>query len=214
MRLKSLSPPAKTLLAILMFTSLSVAMTASDREKYEAKGLSQVEWQMIQDAQMPEKKVDELLQAGISISEYFQYPWLSLGISEGEYIRKRKAGMVDADIRAHSHLVEISDLAVIHNFFLPGFYQFKRQQKIKAFTMSGLAVGLAGLTTFLSIKEKNFIPAPLLLLIPDMLWSSIDLGLQLHKERNPDAQRFSNNPFENKKMCVLLSVPINSVDEK
>ncbi len=215
MRKNPFSPAGAGILFSILFlyASNTFAMSASDREKYEAKGLSQVEWGMIQDAGMSEKKVDELLEAGISISEYFEYPWLSLGISEKEYLNKRKAGMLDADISAHSHKVEISDLAVVQNFFLPGFYQFKRGQKAKAFTMSGLAVGLAGLTAFLSIKEKTFIPAPLFFLLPDMLWSSFDLGIQLNKERNPDAERFSGYEGGGERVSFVLSLPIYSVKE-
>ncbi|MFP4415722.1 MAG: hypothetical protein ACLFSB_00470 [Chitinispirillaceae bacterium] len=199
---------------IVAFTACSYAMTAGDREKYEAKGLSQVEWQMIQDAQMPEEKVDELLKAGISISEYFDYPWLALRISEREYIKKRKAGMLDADIEAYSNKMKVSDLAVIQNFFLPGFYQFKRNQKLKAFTMSGLTVGFLGLTAILSVKKDGFMPEPLFLMIPVMLWSSIDIGLQIRKVRNPDATRFSNSSLKDNTIEFVFSAPIYPVNEK
>ncbi|MFW6221195.1 MAG: hypothetical protein ACOC4C_01915 [Fibrobacterota bacterium] len=199
---------------IVAFTACSYAMTAGDREKYEAKGLSQVEWQMIQDAQMPEEKVDELLKAGISISEYFDYPWLALRISEREYIKKRKAGMLDADIEAYSNKMKVSDLAVIQNFFLPGFYQFKRNQKLKAFTMSGLTVGFLGLTAILSVKKDGFMPEPLFLMIPVMLWSSIDIGLQIRKVRNPDATRFSNSSLKDNAIEFVFSAPIYPVNEK
>lgn len=202
------------IMLIVAFTACSYAMTAGDREKYEAKGLSQVEWQMIQDAQMPEEKVDELLKAGISISEYFDYPWLALRISEREYIKKRKAGMLDADIEAYSNKMKVSDLAVIQNFFLPGFYQFKRNQKLKAFTMSGLTVGFLGLTAILSVKKDGFMPEPLFLMIPVMLWSSIDIGLQIRKVRNPDATRFSNSSLKDNTIEFVFSAPIYPVNEK
>ncbi len=185
------SRAAHCLLAIALFFSFTHAMTAKDKEEYERRGLSQVEWQMILDAEMPIDKVDELLAAGISITDYFEYPWLKIGISEQEWIRRRRAGMDNADIAVHtaSH-ANASEWAVVQNFLLPGFHQFKRKQYGKGAAMTSIAVLSTGLLAFLWIKEGDFMPAPLLLLIPDMAWSSIDIGFQIRRERNPEANRF------------------------
>jgi hypothetical protein len=182
------------LVIVYLVCAAAGAMTAKDKEEYERRGLSQVEWQMILDAGMSTEKVDELLAAGISISEYFDYPWLELGISEQEWIRRRRAGMENADIAVHtaSH-AKASDWAVIQNFVLPGFHQWKRDQHGKAAIMTSVAVLSAGLTAYLSAREGSFNPLPLIVLVPDMIWSSIDIGIQIHRERNPEARRFSRN---------------------
>ncbi|MBD3392491.1 MAG: hypothetical protein GF418_10440 [Chitinivibrionales bacterium] len=184
-----------------------LGMTATDKEEYERRGLSQVEWEMVLDAKMPKKKVDELLKAGISISEYFRYPWLKFGISEQQWINSRKAGLLDSDIAAENKPRGPAEGAVVISaFLLPGYHQCKREQYWKTGIMTGAAVLGATLLAVRSVQERALIPGPLALLVPAMLWSSLDIGLQLNRQRNPDAERFSEGSFSPDAMCVSLRV--------
>jgi hypothetical protein len=195
--------------AVFAFDAESAAMSASDREKYERRGLSQVEWEMILDARMPIEKVDKLLESGISITEYFEYPWLKYGINEEEWIRSRKAGLLDSDIAAENRPRQGSEGAVVISaFFLPGLHQFRRDHHLKGAIMTG-AASLAALSmTAISLSTKNFVAEPLIILLPAMMWSSLDIGFQIHHESNPDAARFSCNLPDRKNLTYSFIVRI------
>lgn len=196
------------ILALMIFGIDSAAMTASDKEEYERRGLSQVEWEMVLDARMPVKKVDDLLKAGISITEYFRYPWLKYGISEEEWIRSRRAGLLESDIAAENRPRQQSSdgAVVISAFILPGLHQFKRDQHWKGAIMTGAATLSAISMAAISVAKKNFVPGPLIILVPAMLWSSLDIGFQIHAESNPDAARFSSAPGQQKDLRYSLFI--------
>jgi hypothetical protein len=205
---KQIISPTIAAAFLVLFVSQLGAMTASDKEKYESKGLSQIEWEMVLDARMPEKKVDELLKAGITITEYFRYPWLKMGISESEWIRSRRSGLLDSDIAAENrpHGSDPGGGTIMAAFLLPGMHQFRRQQYWKGGIMTGAAALAVALTAITSVHKGSFVPVPLLMLAPAMLWSSIDIGLQINKERNPDAARFSGVWDNNKNIAVSLYI--------
>lgn len=195
---------------MLLYPHVIYAMSAADKEKYERKGLSQVEWEMIQDARMPDKKVDELLKSGITISEYFRYPWLKFGISEQEWIKSRRSGLLDSDIAAENRPRGDSEGGkVITAFLFPGLHQFKRKVFWKGAIMTSVAVGSAAVCGIRSAQDRAFVFAPLLFLFPTMLWSSIDIGFAINKERNPDAQRFSNTDNENNNLRFSFYIKSN-----
>ncbi len=176
---------------------MPATMSPSDRDTYEKLGLSEAEWGMVLDAHMPLSKVNFLLKSGISISEYFRSPWKELGLSEGEWISKRKSGLSDADMSAMKRPARGDSQAPRENnsyvgaFFLPGCFQLARSQPVKGWIMSGVAVAMVTLCVAHSLSSKRFQPLGLCLLIPDMIWSGIDIGVQVNKEQNPDASRFS-----------------------
>jgi hypothetical protein len=176
---------------------MPATMSPADREIYEKLGLSEAEWGMVLDAHMPISKVNFLLKSGISISVYFKSPWKELGLSEGEWIRKRKSGLSDADIRAmkgppgDDSRAPRENFSYVGAFFLPGCFQLARSQPVKGWIMSGVAVGMVTLCVAHSLSSKRFQPLGLCLLVPDMIWSGIDIGVQVAREQNPDASRFS-----------------------
>jgi hypothetical protein len=191
----------------------AATMTPADKEMYEKLGLSEAEWGMVLDAHMPISKVNFLLKSGISISEYFRSPWKEMGMTEGEWVGKRKSGLSDADIRAlkpgeHSDATARKEnTSYIGAFFLPGCFQLARSQPVRGWIMCGAAVGLVTLCVAHSVSSKHFQPLGLLLLVPDMLWSGIDIGIQVQKEQNPDASRFSGAPYS---VGAVVSLQMNT----
>jgi hypothetical protein len=173
-------------------------MTPADKDEYERLGLSQIEWEMIQKAKMPKSRIYELLKCGISIKEYFASPWLEIHISENEWISRRKAGESSSDIRtkeqhreAEAHRVSHDQWMTIQGFFLPGLHQVLRKEPVRGYFMSAIGVLSLGFFTYQTISTCTFQPLGLFFLVPDMLWSGVDLGIQIQKEQNPDASRFS-----------------------
>jgi hypothetical protein len=169
-------------------------MTPSDKEMYEKLGLSEAEWGMVLDAHMPLSKVNFLLKSGISIAEYFKSPWTELNLSESEWIAKRKSGLSDNDMRT-VRTAPKEHAPYIGAFFLPGCFQIARGQHAKGWIMAGIAVGCIALSVTHSLTSKRFQPLGLFLLVPDMIVSGIDIGVQVYREQNPDATRFSGRPF-------------------
>jgi hypothetical protein len=172
----------------------TATMTPSDKEMYEKLGLSEAEWGMVLDAHMPLSKVNFLLKSGISIAEYFRSPWTDLNLSESEWIAKRKSGLSDNDMRTVKSAPR-ERAPYIGAFFLPGCFQLARGQHAKGWIMAGVAVGCISLSVAHSLTSKKFQPLGLFLLVPDMIASGIDIGIQVNRERNPDATRFSRRPF-------------------
>jgi hypothetical protein len=189
-------------------------MTAADKEEYEKLGLSQIEWEMIQKSHMPKSKLYGLLKCGVSIPEYFKTPWKEFNISEGEWLDRRCRGQSSGEIRtteineqAGIKKISSTEWMPIQSFFLPGLNQFKRKQRVKAYFMSGFAVAAIGFFAIHSATEKQLQPFDLLLLVPDMLWSCIDIGIQLKRENNPDAARFTDgHGFEKINLKITLSL--------
>jgi hypothetical protein len=197
---------------ISILIASAYSMTAADKEEYEKLGLSQVEWEMIQNAHISKNKLYHLLKCGISIPEYFKSPWIELDMSENEWLTKRCRGLSTSDMRTSNRPAPettrppYDEWAPIRSFFLPGVTQIVRRQKLKGWTMAGIAVLSAGACASYSLSSKTFQPLPLAFLVPDMLLSAIDIGIQVKKEHNPDADRFTNNKIYNQ---VTFNVTFN-----
>jgi hypothetical protein len=178
-------------------------MTIADKEEYEKLGLSQVEWDMIQKSHMSKGKLHHLLKCGISIPEYFKSPWKEIKLSEGEWLKRRCAGQSSGEIQTSEQTRQTGGLSVagsewtpIQSFILPGCNQIRRSQYLKGWVMSGLAVASIGFLAAHCITTKSFQPLGLFILVPDMLWSGIDMGIQIQHESNPDARRFTFAPVK------------------
>jgi hypothetical protein len=158
-------------------------LTPADKEAYEKLGLSETEWVKIKDANMPLSKVHELMKSGITISEYFKMPWKELCISEDRYIRLRREGHSDAEVRwMHARKRAVNEWTAVQSFFLPGFNQIRRNQPVRGWIMAGVAAGSLGLLVAQNIHSSRFQPFGLYLLLPDMLWSGIDMSMQVMAE--------------------------------
>ena len=205
---------ASTILTLWGLAPL-LAMTPADKDEYERLGLSQVEWEMIQKAKMPKSKVYELLKCGVSIKEYFSSPWMELGMQEDEWLSRRRAGESSADIKlkeqrrtAEAHRVSQGEGEIIQGFFLPGLHQFLRKEPLKGYFMSGIAVLSMGLFAYQTADQKNFEPLGLFFLAPDMIWSGVDIGIQIQREQNPDASRFTGLHGNPERIALTLTVPL------
>lgn len=191
---------------ILLFFSTFPLHAQDDSRPWERLGLSITEWNMIQDNNLPMKKVEELLKAGIGISEYFDQPWIEISLTEEQWIAKRRNGLTSYDIELEAKTIAPNSKATDNaaevnasfqeydrsaetrqkfaSFFLPGCMQIKRGDKGKGAIMATLAVGsIAGCVGW-SIAEKNFVSLPLFAIVIPMTWSIIDHSLYQKKNSN------------------------------
>jgi hypothetical protein len=200
------------ILSVLALCGLAVCtyardMTASDKEEYERRGLSQIEWEMVLDSRMPMYKLDELQVAGITVSEYFRYPWLKYGITEKEWLKSRQSGLLDSDIASENKTGGTGGGGKTFSaVLLPGYHQFKQKVYWKGAIMTSVSVAALAIMAAGSIRNHTFSYGPLILLVPVMTWSGLDIGLQIDKERNPDAQRFSGNQIGNEPVRIAISI--------
>ncbi len=186
--------PVKKVVFCVLFMVLSVSaanMTPADKETYEKLGLSEAEWALVLDSHMPMSKVEFLLKSGISIAEYFKHPWTELSMSESEWIAKRKSGMSDADMNTVKPPPAKEGGSYIFGFLFPGVYQLSKHQSGKGWIMSGVTLGMLGFCAVHSMATKRFEPLGLFFIVPVMIWSGVDMGIQINAEQNPTAQRFS-----------------------
>jgi hypothetical protein len=154
--------------------------SAGDKEIYEKLGLSETEWNKIQEMKLPLEKVHQLLESGVSISEYYRRPWQELSLSEPEYLRLRRAGHSDADVRSMHARKRIGDgWTAAGSFLLPGVNQIRSGHPVRGWIMAATAAGCVGLFVGWSAASRKFQPLGLGLLFPDMLWSGIDMSAQI-----------------------------------
>jgi hypothetical protein len=210
----------RALLATILFMGIQLvaipentaAMTPADKEQYEQLGLSETEWKMILDVNMPVSKVKDILRCGVSMTDYFNSPWEELDMSEHEWLAKHRAGLSDKDIRAAKHITikkpQDEGSGILTGFFLPGVEQLSRGQTQKGWIMAGAAIACVTLCVTHSAVTKKFQPLGVILLVPDMFWSGIDISGQLHNEINPNASKFTYNNFSSATIAFTLSIPL------
>ncbi|NLE03048.1 MAG: hypothetical protein GX640_24520 [Fibrobacter sp.] len=190
------------LIALLLLTAHSSFSQSFEPDPWDRLGLSKTEWLMIQDNNIPMKKVEQLLKSGIDISEYLQKPWENIGLSEEKWISKRRAGMTSESIENEQIANERTNSSYLHESFsefnslsgtgpafssllLPGFQQFKDQRKAPAIAMVSLAASSLVLCTAGSIQRKQFFALPVFaILVPDMVWSYIDYKVHSNRKKS------------------------------
>ncbi|MFP4165024.1 MAG: hypothetical protein ACLFQB_14065 [Chitinispirillaceae bacterium] len=184
----------KKLSLVIFF--LFISIQASGDWPWEKYGLSQTEWKMIKDNDIPIPKVEELLEIGVDISEYVQTPWTELGMREEKWLSKRRSGLSSYDIKLEAEknrdhwsddvktgigsdfrgVSRNSDL--VSSLLLPGYQQIKAKRNVKGSIMVTLALGALTWSVAGSMKKGEFQVLPIgVVLIPDMLWSMIDFKL-------------------------------------
>ncbi len=165
--------------------SAGLAMSPADKELYEKLGLSEIEWAKVLEMKLPLTKVCQLLESGISVSEYNQEPWKRLSITEAEYIRMRRAGHSDAEVRSTFSITgQAADKTRVRSFFLPGAVQMERGHRTLGWLMAGAALGCVSLFVGQSIHSRSVAPLGLCLLVSDMLWSGIDMSVRISAASN------------------------------
>ncbi len=177
---------------LVLFNSFCEAQDES--RPWERLGLSQTEWRLINENNISMSKLEQLLNAGISVGEYIQKPWEPLGLNEEKWIKKRRSGLTSYDIELEATrgnaqewkktmnndvARDIHQLSgngeLFSSLLLPGYYQYHVGQKRKSYVMAGLAGGAVTWFTIGCIANKRFEVAPIaLVIVPDMIWSFID----------------------------------------
>jgi len=208
------------LLICLIFQSIAqegAPPSSSEKDYYEKLGLSLTEWQKIKENKIPMEKVYKLMEAGISMTEYFTKPWINLSVSEQEWINKRRAGQTNDQIsRKDLNKAKSEQYAVVTNLFLPGFHEWKRRQFVRSSLMTGgsiASLALSGVAIYRGVRKENSFsdPTPCIVVLPVcMIWSAIDIHFQIQKEINPAAQRFNlyQKPDAASTVALSLSFPI------
>lgn len=190
----------------------SISLTAQDKKTYDSLGLSEVEWIMVKQHEISMRKLGELLQCGVLVAEYVQNPWMGVGLKEEKWLQLRRSGYTTYDIKLMYQKEErSSDYQVIHNFFLPGFHQFKRGQNVRGWLMCGSTVASMALFTFhkngptpgvLAFDRASYI----ITMLGGMLWSSIDIGVQNYQTQNPGPEfGMSVFPDERGRLAVVCN---------
>lgn len=189
-------------LIFLFFACIAVCYGQEQIDPWERLGLSKTEWIMIEENHMPMNKVEDLLKAGIGISEYFKNPWVELNMTEQKWIEKKRSGMSSYDIEIEakannaewksemksgfrSEMSGVSENAESFSALIPGLQQFKSGSVAKGIIMSSIALGAATWCTAGSISNKRFNSLPVFaVLIPDIVWSYIDYKIsKRHKNQ-------------------------------
>lgn len=190
----------------------SISLTAQDKKIYDSLGLSEVEWIMVKEHEISMRKLGELLQSGVLVAEYVQNPWMGVGLKEDKWLQLRRSGYTTYDIKLMYQKEERSnDYQVIHNFFLPGFHQFRRGQNVRGWLMSGSTVASLVLFTFhkkaqtpgvLAFDRTSYI----IMMLGGMLWSSIDIGVQNYQTQSPGPEfGMSVFPDERGRLAVVFN---------
>jgi hypothetical protein len=133
-------------------------------------------------------------------------------MSEGSWLNRRCMGQSSEDIRLKLQTkqegvskVSHDEWVPVYSFFLPGVNQLARKEKAKGWTMLGVAVASIGVLAGYSLGTKSFQPLGFYFLVPDMFWSGFDMGIQIEREQNPDAARFTRLPAPG---SVILSATL------
>lgn len=158
---------------------------------YEDLGLTQWEFQQAKESGISRDKLTQLIELGIRLSEYFQEPWIKMGVSEQEWINQRSEGMEDADID-RSYRNHSGDQAYAYvSLLLPSFYQWKSGNSSTAIWIDALWVAGVGATTYMAIDGSSNWFYFLIPVVGAHLWSFIDAFFGTQWDSNPDANRFS-----------------------
>lgn len=187
--------------AVFLFVLGSATVWGQGRDEtkpWEKYGLSQTEWKMISDNNIPMKKINEVLSAGIGIQEYIQKPWQKLRLSESTWIDKRRCGMTSYDIELEMNSNRSgyrddtrnslqSDMSCfrtnadhLKSLLFPGYEQLRMGHSVRGWTMATLAAGAVLGCAGISAAQKKFNGIPLfIVLAPDMFWSFVDFKITL-----------------------------------
>lgn len=180
-------------LLTLLLLLFSTAASANEWEgvDHEGLGISQEEFQMVKEKGMSKTRLLQLLEYGISPSEYFSEPWKKLGVTEGYWLKEKKAGMADDDIDRSYRKQSSHNLDPVISFFLPGYYQYRTKRPKLGAALSAAFVGGLALTFLHQAEDGGVIPFYPIIAIGSMLFSAGDAYLGTRYQDNQDAQRFS-----------------------
>lgn len=184
------------LLLSLIATIFGQDPSSDERSEMARLGLTMQEWKKYKESGMSKKKLEQILMAGILLSEYFKEPWKGLGISESEWMSYKNSGMSNADIEIKKSRKDYGQGAVIISALLPGYGQYKAGQIKKGLLFSGLGAGFVTLffihkETVAGMEETRYRKIYLGLYLADGIISAFDTWRHTRYESNPELKRFS-----------------------
>lgn len=150
------------LLALLLALTLAPSAWSEDEFAdnpwlgfdYQEMGLTQFEFQKVKESGMTREKLIHLLEIGIYPREYFNKPWLKLGVDEETWIEERSEGMSDEDIDRSYDLATQGDQWAWSSLIVPSYYQWKTDQAHKAIATNVWTVGTLGSWAY--FKTQNY----------------------------------------------------------
>jgi len=138
------------LLGSFCFAQLDFKDDENERMKY---GLSQAEWQKYKESGISKSKFESLIRCGISINEYISRPWMTVGVSEDQWLSERCQGLGDEDIQAFHEKGE-TDVSTIISFVLPGFYHWKSKSYGKAALFS--CAFASSIALYFAVRDEEY----------------------------------------------------------
>lgn len=150
---------------MIRLTSLCLALCAcasfaqlqldeNDEQERQQYGLSQAEWQMYKQSGMSIDELKRLLECGIGMNEYNSRPWISVGVSEKEWLSEKCKGMSNEAIQAF-HEGGDAEYGVFLAFFLPGSYHWMKKSYGKAAALSGIFALSVTLYFTMTVEEET-----------------------------------------------------------
>lgn len=121
---------------------------------YQEMGLTQIEYQKVKESGMNREKLTHLLEIGIYPKEYFNQPWLKLGVDENVWLEERSEGLSDEDIDRSYDLATQGDQWAWSSLIIPSYYQWKTRQTHQALAINIWTLGTLG--SWVSFKAQNF----------------------------------------------------------
>lgn len=123
---------------------------------YQEMGLTQFEFQKVKESGMEREKLIHLLEIGIYPREYFESPWLKLGVDEETWIEQRAEGLSDEDIDRSYDLATQGDQWALASAFVPSYYQWKTNQVHKAVAINIWTVGTLGSWAYFQTQDFSY----------------------------------------------------------
>lgn len=177
--------------ALILFVLVSESI--GQEKIWERLGLSQTEWKMVQDNNIPINKVEKLLKDGIGISEYVKKPWIELKITEDQWISKRRDGLTNYDIELQAQVQSDTTKRVASDINLnafketdnsapfalglfPGYVQLQQKRN----TTGAIMLAVLGSAVVWNLSSSAYngkfdMVSVGLILLPDVIWSLFDI---------------------------------------
>ncbi len=131
----------KILLPLMLLMLFSPALMAEeDDELRDRYGMNQKEWQIFKELGISDSKLERLIKCGININEYQSRPWMSMGVSESDWMSERCEGLEDEEIDAFHDSKASGNSEVLLSLILPGFYHWKHKDFKKAAALTTVFV--------------------------------------------------------------------------
>jgi hypothetical protein len=176
------------MMLMMLYVSISVFAQYGDIKPWEKLGITSKEYHEAHLNNFSDDSIKIIVSYGITVSEFFKKPWINLNLTCEQWLDYRKIGMTDNDIylklnpvtdttiKLQSKLsgkeTQKVNLVKLQSFFLPGYVQIKKDNKIFGYSMAGLAICGIITTVCWSAHERAPMIIPAVgITLPVMFWS-------------------------------------------